>query len=129
ALRAGGEFWVDWRQGQLQHAVVRVNAPTLQGAYAGRKAATLDNLALAAWFQRSPQGFDVSVDSLAMSIGKTRWETHLQLRQRPGQAPADERWEVQADRLDLTPLTPLIDALAPLPDNLMAVVDGLKVTG
>ncbi|WP_412764133.1 YhdP family protein [Pseudomonas sp. NGC7] len=129
ALRAGGEFWVDWGKGQLQQAVVRLNAPQLQGAYAERKAATLENLALSAWFQRNEQGFDVMVDSLAMNIGKNRWESHLQLRQRPGQAPADERWQVQADRLDLTPLTPLIDALAPLPDNLMAVVDGLKVTG
>ncbi|WP_163004476.1 hypothetical protein, partial [Pseudomonas viridiflava] len=29
----------------------------------------------------------------------------------------------------LTPLTPLIDSLAPLPDKVMAVVDGLKVKG
>ncbi|MNO48256.1 hypothetical protein D3C76_385880 [compost metagenome] len=129
ALRAGGEFWVDWRKGQLQQAVVRLNAPELQGAYAGRKAAKLNNLALGAWFQRREQGFDVVVDSLAMDVGKTRWESHLQLQQRPGEDAAAESWQVQADRLDLTPLTPLIDALAPLPDKVMAVVDGLKVTG
>jgi len=129
ALRAGGEFWVDWRKGQLQQAVVRLNAPQLRGAYAERKAVTLDNLALAAWFQRREQGFDVVVDSLAASIGKARWESHLQLRQRPGEGPAGETWQVQADRLDLTPLTPLIDALAPLPEKLMTVVDALKVTG
>lgn len=64
-----------------------------------------------------------------MDIGKTRWESHLQLQQRPGQSAADESWKLQADRLHLTPLTPLIEALAPLPDNVMAVVDGLKVTG
>ncbi|MBA1317914.1 TIGR02099 family protein [Pseudomonas monteilii] len=129
ALRAGGEFWVDWRKGQLQQAVVRLNAPELRGAYTGRKAATLSNLALGAWFQRRDQGFDVVVDSLAMDIGKARWESHLQLQQRPGENAADENWRVQADRLDLTPLTPLIDALAPLPEKVMAVVDGLKVTG
>jgi len=129
ALRAGGEFWVDWSKGQLQQAVVRLNAPQLRGAYAERKAVTLDNLALSAWFQRQDQGFDVVVNSLAANIGKTRWETHLQLRQRPGQDPAGESWQLQADRLDLTPLTPLIDALAPLPEKLRAVVDGLKVTG
>ncbi|CAK13979.1 YhdP family protein [Pseudomonas entomophila] len=128
-LRAGGEFWIDWNKGQLQQAMVRLNAPQLKGAYAERKAATLDNLALSAWFQRKDQGFDVAVDSLAMSLGQTRWESHLQLAQRPGQNPADETWQVQADRLDLTPLTPLIDALAPLPDKLMTVVDALKVTG
>ncbi|WP_449434738.1 YhdP family protein [Pseudomonas putida] len=129
ALLAGGELWVDWSKGQLQQATVRLNAPRLGGAYTGRKPARLDNLALAAWFQRKEQGFDVVVDSLAASIGKTRWETHLQLRQRPGENPAEESWQVQADRLDITPLTPLIKALAPLPDNLMGVVDGLKVTG
>ncbi|WP_445672605.1 YhdP family protein [Pseudomonas inefficax] len=129
ALRAGGEFWVDWRKGQLQRAVVRLNAPELQGAYAGREAAKLNNLALDAWFQRQQQGFDVVLDSLAMDIGKTRWESRMQLRQRPGEDAAGERWQVQADRLHLTPLTPLIDALAPLPDNLKEVIDGLKVTG
>ncbi|MEN4825301.1 YhdP family protein [Pseudomonas sp. P39-UII1] len=129
ALRAGGEFWVDWRKGQLEQAVVRLNAPQLRGAYAERKAVTLDNLAVSAWFQRREQGFDVVVDSLAASIDKDRWESHLQLRQRPGEDPAGETWQVQADRLDLTPLTPLINALAPLPDKLMAVVDALKVTG
>lgn len=128
-LRAGGEFWVDWSQGQLQSAVVRLNAPQLKGAYSERKAVALDNLALSAWFQRRSEGFDVAVDSLAASIGKTRWESHLQLAQRTGQTPAEESWQVQADRLELTPLTPLIDALAPLPDNLKAVVDALKVTG
>ncbi|WP_430309162.1 YhdP family protein [Pseudomonas sp. PONIH3] len=129
ALRAGGEFWIDWSQGQLQRAMVRLNAPQLKGAYTGRKAITVDNLALSAWFQRQDQGFDVAVDSLAMTLGKARWESHLQLAQRPGQGPAEESWQVQADRLDLTPLTPLIDALAPLPDKLMTVVDALKVTG
>jgi len=129
ALKAGGEFWVDWSKGQLQQAVVRLNAPQLRGAYAERKAVALDNLALAAWFQRRDQGLDVVVDSLAANIGKTRWESHLQVRQQLGDDPVGETWHVQADRLDLTPLTPLIDALAPLPDKLMAVVDGLKVTG
>ena len=129
ALKAGGEFWVDWSKGQLQQAVVRLNAPQLRGAYAERKSAALDNLALAAWFQRRDEGFDVVVDSLAASIGKTRWESHLQVNQRLGDDPAGETWQVQADRLDLTPLTPLIHALAPLPDKLMTVVDALKVTG
>ncbi|MFB1631614.1 YhdP family protein [Pseudomonas sp. AP-1] len=128
-LRSGGELWIDWSQGQLQQAVVRLNAPKLTGAYAGRKSATLDNLALTAWFQRQEQGFDVVVDSLAASIGKTRWESHLQVRHRDGEEPAQESWQVQADRLDLTPLTPLVDALAPLPEKLMTVVDALKVTG
>lgn len=128
-LRTGGEVWLNWSNGALSSAVVRMNAPRLRGAYTGRKAIALDNLALNAWFQRSEQGFDVAVDSLAMSLGETRWESRIQLRQLAATEKTEETWEVQADRLDLAPLTPLIDALAPLPDTLMAVVDGLKVTG
>jgi uncharacterized protein (TIGR02099 family) len=128
-LRAGGEFWVDWRKGRLEQAVVRLNAPQLKGAYATRKAVTLQDLALNAWFQRRGEGFEVALDSLAASFGKVRWESHLQLAQRPGDTPAETSWLIQADRLDLTPLTPLIHALAPLPDKLMGVVDALKVTG
>ncbi|MBK0060594.1 TIGR02099 family protein [Pseudomonas sp. S44] len=128
-LRAGGEFWIDWNKGQLQRAVARLNAPQLRGAYAGRKTVTLDNLALSSWVRRGKEGYEIVVDSLAASIGETRWETHLQARQRPGQEATEDVWHVQADRLDLTPLTPLIDGLAPLPDNLMTVVDALNVTG
>ncbi|WP_332772936.1 YhdP family protein [Pseudomonas sp. ESBL1] len=128
-LRAGGEFWVDWGRGQLQRAVVRLNAPQLRGAYSERKAVTLDNLALTAWLQRGKDGFEGVVDSLAVSIGKQRWETHVQLKQQVGQEANQESWQIQADRLDLTPLTPLVQGLAPLPEKLMAVVDALKVTG
>ncbi|HDS1735001.1 YhdP family protein [Pseudomonas sp. BP8] len=129
ALSAGGEVWVDWRKGELQQGVVRLNAPQLRGAYAERKAVSLDNLALSAWVRRGENGYAVVLDSLAASIGKTRWETHLQVQQRRSQTPAEEAWQVQADRLDLTPLTPLVQALAPLPEKLMAVVDALKVSG
>ncbi|CAG8865823.1 hypothetical protein PS627_01742 [Pseudomonas fluorescens] len=128
-LQAGGEFWVDWRKRQLQSAVVRLNAPRLKGAHTGREPVALDNLALGAWFQRQEQGFDVVVDSLAASIGQTRWESNIQLRQRPDQDPAQTVWQVQADRLDLTPLTPLVEALAPLPEAAMQAVEALKVTG
>lgn len=128
-LQAGGEYWLDWSERRLQSAVIRLNAPHLQGAYAGREAITLDNLALNAWFQRKGDGFDAVFDSLAFTLGETRWESHLQLKQQPGQDPTQESWQIQADRLDLTPLTPVINALAPLPDKLMEVVDALKVTG
>lgn len=128
-LQAGGEFWLDWDKRQLQSAVLRLNAPALQGAHAGREAVTLDDLALDAWFQRKEQGVDIVLDSLAASIGETRWESRIQARQRPGENPAQSLWQVQADRLDLTPLTPLIEALAPLPDAAMKTVQALKVTG
>ncbi|MBC3957059.1 YhdP family protein [Pseudomonas triticifolii] len=128
-LQAGGEFWLSWGQGSVKSAVARLHAPMLKGVYAKRKPATIEDLALNAWFERTEKGFDVKLDSLAMSLGSTRWESRLQLKQTAATADSGELWHVQADRLDLTPLTPLIDSLAPLPDPVMAVVDGLKVTG
>ncbi|TDV60777.1 uncharacterized protein (TIGR02099 family) [Pseudomonas sp. LP_7_YM] len=128
-LKAGGEFWLTWGKGHLQSAVARLNAPQFKGAYAERKAAKIDNLALNAWFQRDDTGAALLLDSLAMDIAGKRWESQVQLRQTAATSDSEELWHVQADRLDLTPVTPLLDSLAPLPEKLMVVLDHLKVTG
>ncbi|WP_439894797.1 YhdP family protein [Pseudomonas syringae] len=128
-LKAGGEFWLSWSQGSVKSAAARVHAPQLKGVYAGRKPSTIDDLALNAWFERTDKGMDLKLDSLAMSLGSNRWESRLRATQTAATPDSEELWHVQADRLDLTPLTPLIDSLAPLPDKVMAVVDGLKVKG
>ncbi|MEB0079444.1 YhdP family protein [Pseudomonas sp. CCI3.2] len=129
SLKAGGELWLTWGKGMLQSAVARVNAPQFIGAYADRKPAKISNLAVNAWFRRKETGFTLSLESLAMNIGDKRWESRIQLKQQAATADNDERWHVQADRLDLTPITPILDSLAPLPDQLMVVLDNLKVTG
>ncbi|EPL09395.1 YhdP family protein [Pseudomonas sp. CF161] len=128
-LKAGGEFWLSWGEGTVQSAVVRLNAPQVSGAYAERKPVTLKNLALNAYFQRSDKGFSVVLDSLALNLGETRWQSRIQLQQSHAAEQVQELWHLQADRLDLTPLTPLIDALAPLPEGVAKAVDALKVTG
>ncbi|MGY4492457.1 YhdP family protein [Pseudomonas sp. TE3610] len=128
-LKAGGEVWAQWGKGTLQSATVRLNAPAFKGAYADRKPISIDNLALNGWFQRTGAGYDVTLDSLAMSLGKTRWESHLQLRQSDATDSTLQTYHLQADRLDLTPVTPVLDALVPIPDKVAAVVDALKVTG
>ncbi|HEY0290511.1 MAG TPA: YhdP family protein [Pseudomonas sp.] len=128
-LKAGGEFWLSWGKGTVQSAVVRLNAPLLKGAYADRKSSRIENLALNAWVQRGDSGLLVSLDSLAMNLGEKRWESRIQLRQTAATSDSEEVWHVQADRLDLTPITPLLDSLAPLPDTLMVVLDHLNVTG
>ncbi|WP_426113652.1 YhdP family protein [Pseudomonas sp. DSP3-2-2] len=128
-LKAGGEFWLSWGKGTIQSAVARLNAPQVKAGYAERKASTINNLALNAWFKRNETGFDVTLGSLAMDLGAKRWESRIQLNQQAAAADKEELWHVQADRLDLTPVTPLIDSLAPLPDKLMVVIDSLKVTG
>ena len=127
-IKAGGELWFDWKKGALQNAAIRLNAPQLIGAYAERKPVQINNLALNGYFQRNAEGMLVTLDSLAMSLGETRWESRLQL-QHSGTATAQERWHLQADRLDLTPITPLLNALGPLPEGVATAVERLNVTG
>ncbi len=128
-IKAGGELWVNWGQGTLQSAAIRLNAPQLKGAYAERKPIQINNLALNGYFQRSAEGVVVTLDSLAMNFGETRWESHLQLKQTSATDKVEELWHLQADRLDLTPLTPLLNALGPLPEGVAKAVESLKVTG
>ncbi|KKX57396.1 YhdP family protein [Pseudomonas putida] len=128
-IKAGGELWVTWGKGALQSAAVRVNAPRLKGAYAERKPIQINNLALNGYFQRSAEGMLVTVDSLAMNLGENRWESRLQFKQTTAADSTQNLWHLQADRLDLTPLTPLLNALAPLPEGVATVVERLNVTG
>ncbi|MDI2593788.1 YhdP family protein [Pseudomonas sp. 681] len=128
-IKAGGELWVNWNKGALQSAAVRFNAPQLKGAYAERKPIQINNLALNGYFQRSDDGFLVTFDSLAMSLGDVRWESHVQLKQSTATDKTTELWHLQADHLDLTPLTPLLNALGPLPEGVATAVEKLKVTG
>ena len=128
-FRAGGEFWLSWAKGTVQSAAVRLNSPQVKGSYADRKPVHLENLALTAYLQRSDSGLKVLFDSLAMTIGETRWESRLQLQQSLATDKAQEVWNLQADRLDLTPITPLLNALAPLPEGFAKTVEHLKATG
>lgn len=128
-IKAGGELWVNWNDGALQSAAIRLNAPQVSGAYAERKPIKFSNLALNGYYQRDDEGAIVTLDSLAMNFGETRWESHVQLKQTVATDKADELWHLQADRLDLTPITPLLNALGPLPENVATVIDHLKVTG
>ncbi|WP_313738596.1 YhdP family protein [Pseudomonas sp.] len=128
-LQAGGQVWLEWGERRLQKAVVRVQAPQLRGAHEGRKPISVKEVALSAWLERNAQGLAVQVDSLAARIGETPWQARLKLQQTDAQTPEQELWQVQADRIDLTPLTPVIHALAPLPEPAMKAVDALQVTG
>ncbi|AZF25056.1 YhdP family protein [Pseudomonas sp. R2-60-08W] len=128
-LKAGGEFWLNWANGTVQSAVVRLNSPQVKGSYAERQPVHIENLALTAYVQRSDSGLKVLLDSLAMNIGETRWESRVQLQQSLATDKTQEEWKLQADRLDLTPITPLLNALAPLPEGFAKAVEHLKATG
>ena len=128
-FKAGGELWLNWGNGAVQSAAVRLNSPQAKGSYAERKPVHIENLALTAYLQRSDTGLNVLVDSLAMSLGETRWESRMQLQQTLATEKALEVWKLQADRLDLTPITPLLNALAPLPEGFAKAVEHIKATG
>ncbi len=128
-IKAGGELWFNWKKGALQSGAVRLNALLLKGAYAERKPIQINNLALNGYFQRNAQGLVATFDSLAMSLGETRWESHLQLTQTAATDKVEELWHLQADRLDLTPITPVLNALGPLPEGVSKAVGRLNVTG
>ncbi len=128
-FKAGGEFWLNWSKGTVQSAVVRLNSPQVKGRYAERKPVHIENFALTAYLQRSDTGLKILFDSLAMNLGETRWETRLQLQQTLATDKAQEVWKLQADRLDLTPITPLLNALAPLPEGFAKTIEHLKATG
>ncbi|MBB1520299.1 YhdP family protein [Aquipseudomonas guryensis] len=129
-LQAGGEFWLDWHDGQVQRAVARLHAPELSGGYAQRKAVKVQDLALSAFFTRTETGFDLLLDSLALSLGETRWgEVQLALRQQSATEGREAQWTLSADRLDLAPLGPVVSALAPLPEQAAEALQALRPQG
>ncbi|CAD5108000.1 YhdP family protein [Zestomonas carbonaria] len=128
-LRAGGELWLKVDKGQVQRAAARLHAPQMSGAYAERPPVTLNDLSLNAYVDRDRQGLRVLFDSLAASLGETRWgEVRLALEQRTDDK-AGESWRLSADRLDLTPLLPVVQALAPLPEKAAEYLAGLNPRG
>ena len=129
-LQGGGELWLDWADGALQRAVSRLHLPKLSGGYAERAATQMDDVALNAYFQRTKQGFDLLLDDLAFSQGETRWgQAQLGLSHYQETAEREGQWALSADRLDLAPLLPLIDALAPLPEKPAKVLISLQPHG
>lgn len=128
--QVGGELWLDWADGSVQRAAARLHAPEIRGAYAKRKAVQVNDLGLSAYFERRDQGFDLLVDGLALSLGETRWgEVQLALNQQLDAEGRAQRWALSADLLDLTPLAPVVLALAPLPDKAAEVLDALQPRG
>ena len=116
--QAGGEFWLDWAEGQVQRGAARLHAPELSGSHVGRKPVQIADLGLQAYYERQADSQELLINGLALSLGETRWgEVALALRQHLDATGQPELWQLDADRLDLTPLGPVIRALAPLPEQ------------
>lgn len=129
-VQAGGDFWLAWANGAVQRAVARVHAPELRAAYAKRQPVQLDDVAVMAYLNRTEQGYTLLLNSLAATFGQTRWgEVQVGVTYQQAAADRAQSWQVTADRLDLTPLTPAIEALAPLPEKAAEILKGLQPQG
>ncbi|WP_394561580.1 YhdP family protein [Aquipseudomonas alcaligenes] len=128
--QAGGEFWLDWADGAVQRGAARLHAPEVRGAFAQRPPVEVSDLGLSAYFERRGDGFDLLVDALALSLGETRWgEVQLALSQKLDAQGQVERWGLSADHLELSPLGPVILALAPLPEAAVEAIKALQPRG
>ncbi|WP_430293304.1 YhdP family protein [Pseudomonas sp. B1-22] len=126
-LKAGGEFWANFEKGVPVSGVARLNAPSIKAGLGEQKPVSLSDLGVGLYFQRNGEDFDLRVADLAANLGDTRWgEVELSLTRR---MKGEEHWQLQADRLDLTPLGPMITSLAPLPDAAITWLQGLKPHG
>ncbi|MBU1330517.1 MAG: TIGR02099 family protein [Gammaproteobacteria bacterium] len=129
-LQAGGDLWLSWAESQVQRVSARLNAAQVAGHYVEREGVALQDLSFNAHFQRSDQGFEAIVDDLAFSQGETRWgDVRVGLVQQRDNAAHEERWSLGVDRLDIAPLVPLVEALAPLPETARTLLATLKPHG
>lgn len=128
-LRAGGEFWLSWAEGRLQRAATRLQAPELRVHRAGQAPAQVRDLALSGHFLRDGEDFRALLDSLAVDFGTSRWDgVQVALEHRVA-ADAPDAWTLTANQLDLTPLMPLVQSLAPLPQAAETALAALRPRG
>ncbi|HYQ37757.1 MAG TPA: YhdP family protein [Pseudomonas sp.] len=126
-LQAGGEVWLDWAAGAAQRAVARLHAPQLVLGRGAQRPVTLSDLVLTSYFDRDAQGWRLLVDDVAGNFGEVRLNPgRLQLRQHAGE---QAHWSLQAERLNLAPLTALALALAPLPAAAVDIVASMAPHG
>ena len=114
SLLAGGELWAVAEAGQVQRVVARLNAPELKAAAANRQPVSVQDLSLTAYLDRQTDGYDLRLESLALSLDQQRFgPIQIAMQQRQATPESATLWSVQADRLDLAPLTTLALSLAP----------------
>ncbi|GAB3369345.1 YhdP family phospholipid transporter [Azotobacter armeniacus] len=128
-LQAGGEFWLSWAEGRLQRAATRLQAPELRVHRAGQAPAGVRDLALSGHFLRDGEDFRALLDSLAVDFGAARWEGVQIALENQAATDAPSTWTLTANHLDLTPLMPLVQSLAPLPEVAETALTALRPRG
>lgn len=127
---AGGELWLNWADGAIQRGAARVHAPELVGRHLEQEPVQVADLGLNAYLQRNGEQLELLLDDLALNLGETRWgDIRVGVRQQRDEQGQVALWQVDADRLDLTPLTPVVLALAPLPEKAHEVLSSLRPRG
>ncbi len=123
-MKAGGEAWLHWQTGALQRAVLRLHAPQLTLGQAEQAPVTLGDVGLTAYLDRHAEGYRLLLDNLAFEHEGVRWgEARLVANQE------QTGWHLWADRLELGPLVPLVEALAPLSPLAREWLHGLAPSG
>lgn len=129
SLRAGGELWADWSGGGLERLTARLRAPELRVGRASQAPLAIEDFSVDGFYLRTADGFELVLDSVALSLGETRWgEARIGARLHRG-ADGDDSWVVRADRLDLAPLAALGKALLPLPEQAGQILTALDPRG
>jgi uncharacterized protein (TIGR02099 family) len=129
-FQLGGELWLGAAGGSLQRGVARLHAPELAAGHAQREAVKIEDVALDAYFTRHDKGFQLLLDSVAFNVGDSRWgNARLTVAHDLAEKDRDERWRLNADRIDLKPLIPVIEALAPLPATASEAMQTLQPQG
>ncbi|WP_349572067.1 YhdP family protein [Azotobacter salinestris] len=128
-LHAGGEFWLSWDKSRLQRAATRLQVPELRIRRAGQAPAGMRDLALSGHFLRDDENIRALIDSLAVDFGTSRWDGVQIALEKQVAVDTPATWTLTANHLDLTPLTPLVQSLAPLPEVAEAALEALRPRG
>jgi len=128
-FQAGGELWLSWVDGHLQRAATRLQAPELRVGRAGHAPASLKNLVLTGHFERDGENFRALLSPLSADFGETRWQDVVLSLEHRGEAGAKTPWTLTANHLDLTPLVPLVQSVAPLPESAATALAALRPRG
>ncbi|WP_339490240.1 YhdP family protein [Pseudomonas sp. EL_65y_Pfl2_R95] len=129
-LQLGGQFWLSWADRTLQRATTQIKMPLLEGRYAERKPVSLTDVELNSYFERDADGVRAQLSNFTARNGEQQiGPLNATLRQHVKQPDAAEYWALSVDRLEIAPLLPFVQALAPMQDKALNAITTLDPRG
>lgn len=128
-LRGGAQAWLSWNRRSLERAAVQLEVPHLAIGLEGRDSLALSNLGLKLHARRQADGYDWLLQDAGFEQGESRWREELLAVRQRADATGAAAWQVLAPRLDIAPLVPLVEALAPLPELAREILADLQPHG